>query len=134
MSRLASTFLALCFFTTIYAQDTGTVYLMRKTGISGTATAFTAFIDGELVCRLNNKRYSLHEVPVGEHTITVQFGGKKAKDKAEPITVIVKPGEPTFIQMVMEVRAFINNLYCQEVTEGSARPVLRQLKEDTKCL
>lgn len=116
------------------AQETGTLYFMRKTGFSGTASAFSAFIDGELVCRLNNKRFSVHEVPAGEHTITVQFVGKSAKDKAEPITVTVKSGEPAFVQMVLEVRAIVNNLYCQEITESSARPVLLRLKEDDKCL
>ena len=38
-------------------QDTGTIYFIRSTGFAGSATAFTAFIDDELVCKLNNKRY-----------------------------------------------------------------------------
>lgn len=75
----------------------------------------------------------MHEVPAGEHTITVQFSGKDAKEKAEPISVMVEPGQPTFVQMVLEARAIINNLYCLEITESSARPILRKLKEDTKC-
>ncbi|MCI4647379.1 DUF2846 domain-containing protein [Phaeodactylibacter sp.] len=133
MKTLTYVFLTICFCSTLHAQKSGTIYFMRLTGISGTVSAFNAFIDGELVCRLNNKKFSVHEVPAGEHTITVQFSGKNAKEKAEPITVTVEPGQPVFVQMVLEVRAIINNLYCQEITESSARPVLRKLKEDTKC-
>ncbi|MCR9101816.1 MAG: DUF2846 domain-containing protein [bacterium] len=134
MKALIFLFFAIFCCSTFYAQETGTIYLMRKTGISGTVSAFNAFIDGELVCRLNNKKFSVHEVPAGEHIITVQFSGKNAKDKAEPITVMVKPGQPVFVQMVLEARVVINNLYCLEITESSARPILRKLKEDSKCL
>lgn len=134
MKALIFLFFAICCCSASYAQETGTIYLMRKTGMSGTVSAFNAFIDGELVCRLNNKKFSVHEVPAGEHIITVQFSGKSAKDKAEPITVMVKPGQPVFVQMVLEAGVVINNLYCLEITESSARPILRKLKEDSKCL
>ena len=97
MKKLTYIFLTICFCSTLHAQETGTIYFMRKTGISGTVSAFNAFIDGE------------------------------------PISVMVEPGQPTFVQMVLEARAIINNLYCLEITESSARPILRKLKEDTKC-
>lgn len=133
MKKLTYIFLTICFCSTLHAQETGTIYFMRKTGFSGMVSAFNAFIDGELACRLNNKKFSVHEVPPGEHTITVQFNGKSAKENAEPITVVVEPGKPVFVQMVLEARAIINNLYCLEITESSARPILRKLKEETDC-
>lgn len=116
------------------AQEKGTVYFMRSTGFQGSATAFTAFIDGELACKLNNKRFSVHEVEPGEHQFTVQFAGKAAKEKAEPITINIEAGKTYYVQMVFQTGAFVNNLYCQEVTESSAKPVMDTLKEDTKCL
>jgi hypothetical protein len=100
----------------------------------GSASAFTAFIDGELACKLNNKKYSIHEVAAGEHQFTVQFGGKKSKKKAEPITINIEAGNTYYIQMVFQTGAFVNNLYCQEVTESSAKTILSDLEEDTKCL
>lgn len=120
--------------TSLMAQEKGTVYFMRSTGFQGSAAAFTAFIDGELACKLNNKKYSIHEVEPGEHQFTVQFAGKAAKEKAEPITINVEAGKTYYVQMVFQTGAFVNNLYCQEVTEGSAKPVMDSLKEDTKCL
>lgn len=116
-----------------WGQETGQIYFIRSTGFQGSLTAFTAFIDGELACKLNNKKYSIHDVVPGEHQITVQFAGKKSKAKAEPITINVKAKKTYYVQMVFQSGAFVNNLYCQEVTENSAQAVLPDLVEDTKC-
>ena len=111
----------------------GKVYFIRSTGFQGSAAAFTAFIDNQLVCKLNNKRYSIHEVPVGEHTFTVQFGGKQSKAKAEPIVINVEEGKSYYVQMIFQTGALKNNLYCQEVTENSANTIMVNCVEDTKC-
>src|SRR5690348_4737605 len=62
---------------------TGTVYFLRSTGWNMSAGPFPAFIDGELACKLNNKRYSIHQLPEGMHEFSVQFMGKKSKEKIE---------------------------------------------------
>jgi hypothetical protein len=116
------------------STNTATVYFLRSTGFNGSMSAFTAFIDDTLVCKLNNKRYSIHTIQPGSHKFTVQFAGKKSKDKAEPITINAEAGKTYYIQMIFQPGAFVNNLYCQEVTENSAKAMLPKLKEDTKCL
>ncbi|MDN3677355.1 DUF2846 domain-containing protein [Flavobacterium paronense] len=117
-----------------YSQETkAKVYFIRSTGFQGSATAFTAFIDKQLVCKLNNKKYSIHELEPGEHVFTVQFGGKKAKEKAEPITINIEAGKTYYIQMIFQTGLFVNNLYCQEVTENSAKTILIDCVEDTEC-
>lgn len=113
---------------------TATVYFMRSTGFNGSMSGFTAFIDDTLVCKLNNKRYSIHTIQAGPHKFTVQFAGKKSKDKAEPIVIDAEAGKTYYVQMIFQPGAFVNNLYCQEVTENSAKAMLPKLKEDTKCL
>ena len=121
-----------------YSQDTvsadmATVYFMRSTGFQGSATAFTSFIDDTIVCKLNNKRYSVHTIAPGEHKFTVQFAGKKSKDKAEAVHINTEAGKAYYIQMIFQPGAFVNNLYCQEVTENSAKTMLPAMKLDTKC-
>lgn len=120
------------------AQDTtssnmATVYFIRSTGFQGSATAFTAFIDDSVVCKLNNKRFSIHTIVPEQHKFTVQFAGKKPKEKAEAIHINTEAGKTYYIQMIFQPGAFINNLYCQEVTENSAKTMLPALKQDTKC-
>lgn len=115
-------------------SNTAKVIIMRSTGYAGSATAFTAFIDDSLVCKLNNKRFSAHYVQPGEHSFSVQFAGKNSKEKAERIKINTEPGKTYFVQLIFQSGAFVNNLYCQEVTESSANLILPKLKEDTKCL
>jgi hypothetical protein len=111
----------------------GKVYFFRSTGFQGSAVAFTVFIDKQLVCKLNNKKFSIHNVKVGEHSFAVQFGGKTAKEKAEIIKINIEEGKTYYIQLVFQTGLLINNLYCQEVTENSAKTVLSNCVEDTKC-
>ena len=143
MSRFSS--LLLIILSTIsfnlFAQDsntseseTGTICFIRSTGFAGSATAFKTFIDKEFVCKLNNKKYSFHEVSAGKHLCSVQFGGRKSKEKAEKFEVDVKPGKVTYVQLVFETGAFVNNVYCEEVTENTANNKMKKLKEDIKCL
>ncbi len=121
------------------AQDTtkvatGKIYFLRSTGFAGSAAAFKTFIDGKFVCKLNNKKYSIHEVPAGKHECSVQFGGKVSKESAEKFEVQVEPGKITYVQLVFEMGAFINNIYCEEVTENTAKKKMGIMVEDTKCL
>lgn len=110
-----------------------TVYFMRSTGFAGSATAFTAFINDSIVCKLNNKRYSIHTIMPGKHKFTVQFAGKKSKEKAEAVYIETEAGKAYYIQMIFQPGAFVNNLYCQEVTENSAKTLLPAMKQDVKC-
>jgi len=114
--------------------ETGKICFIRSTGFQGSAQAFKTFIDEQFVCKLNNKRYSYHEVAPGIHTCSVQFGGKKSKEKAEKFEVDVKPGETTYVQLVFETGILINNVYCEEITENTALQKISTLKEDEKCL
>lgn len=114
--------------------ETGKIYFLRSTGFQGSAVPFKTFIDGVFVCKLNNKKYSIHEVPVGKHECSVQFGGKTSKEKAEKFEVQVEPGKITYVQLVFETGLFINNIYCEEVTENTAKKKMEIMEEDTKCL
>lgn len=119
---------------TISSDPNATVYFIRSTGFNGSLVPFTAFIDKQLVCKLNNKKYSTHQVAPGEHIFTVQFAGKQAKDKAEPIVIKVEAGKTYYVQMVFQAGVLKNNLYCQEVTEMSAKAVMPALSLDNDCM
>lgn len=111
--------------------QTAKVYFMRSTGFTGSAQGFTVFIDDNIVCKLNNKRYSVHEVAPGTHRFSVQFAGKNSKDKAERIEISTEAGKTYYIQLIFQNGLLKNNLYCQEVTENSAKTMLGNLKEDS---
>jgi hypothetical protein len=116
------------------AGATAKVIFMRSTGGQGSLTAFSAFIDDQLVCRLNNKHFSTHTVPAGSHTVSVNVAGKTTTEKTDHITINAEAGKTYYIQMVSKVGLLINNLSCKEVTEDAAQKVLSKLKEDSGCL
>jgi Protein of unknown function (DUF2846) len=116
------------------AKQSGKVYFLRSTGYNGSAAGFTVFIDDEVVCKLNNKRFSIHDVPAGTHTFSSQFAGKTSKEKAERIEIKIEAGKTYYIQLIFQGGLFVNNLYCQEVTESSAKTMMNKLTEDKKCL
>ncbi len=116
-----------------HEKQTGYIYFLRATGFQGSASAFKVFIDEEFVCKLNNKMYSIHEVPVGNHTCSVQFGGKKSKKNAEKFEVTVEPGKNVYMRVVFESGVFKNNTYCEEITESSAKRSMNEMTQDTDC-
>lgn len=109
------------------------VYFIRSTGFQGSVQGFTTFIDDQVVCKLNNKKFSIHEVTPGRHQFSVQLAGKQAKQKAERIEIDMEPGKTYYIQLIFQTGIIKNNVYCQEVTKSSAMTMLNNLKEDS-CL
>ena len=105
----------------------GLVYFLRGKGHAGSATAFSALIDNERVCKLNNRRYSVHRVEPGEHEFKAQFGGKKGKEKAEIAVIEIEAGKTYYLQMIMQASFWVNDVSAQEITRNSA---LRLFKED----
>lgn len=113
----------------------GLVYFLRGKNYAGSATAFSAIIDENRVCKLNNRRYSMHEVEPGEHEFKAQFGGKKGKKKAEISKVEIKAGETYYFQMIMHMNFWYGNVYPQEITRNGALRLLEndKLKLDPYC-
>ncbi len=135
-------FLGLTICGTIAAQDyvqevdedtPGKIMFIRTTGYMGSASAIRVFIDEEFVCKLNNNKYSLHEVPAGTHLCSAQFGGKTSKEKAEKFDVEVRPGETVYMTLVLETGVMVNTVYAEEVTPRTADWKMAKLEQDLKC-
>ncbi|MDZ7612714.1 MAG: DUF2846 domain-containing protein [Flavobacteriaceae bacterium] len=115
--------------------DFGLVYFIRGKGFSGSATSFSAIIDDVNVCNLNNRSYSVHQVTPGLHQFKAQFGGKKGKSKAEILEINVEPGKTYYVQMLMQMSFWVNDLTSQEITRNSALGLIKEdeIKLDEKC-
>ncbi len=113
----------------------GLVYFLRGKNHAWSYLAFSALVDEDRVCKLNNRRYSMHEVAVGEHNFRVQVGGKKGKKKAEITTINVEAGKTYYLQMIMHANYWWTNVYPQEITRNGALRLLEtdKLKLDPYC-
>ena len=93
----------------------------------GSATPFSAIIDEVRVCKLNNRKYSVHQVSPGEHEFKAQFGGKKGKKKAEIAKINIEAGGTYYIQMVRQSSFVSADVIAMEITRNSA---LRLIEDD----
>lgn len=118
-----------------FAQETATVFIARKKIYTGYYGPIKVFMDGKLICRINNNQYSIHNVPTGQHKFSVQWEGKNAKEGAseEGIDVDVEAGKEYYIKTNREDRGIKSILILQEVTANTWKKVKEGLDPDD-CL
>ncbi len=115
--------------------DYGLVYIMRGKEMMGSAEGFKTFIDDVGVCRLKNRHYSAHKLSPGEHTFKAQFGGKKAKKKAEIVLIDIEAGGTYYINLVVHTNYWWSDVTPREITRNSALRLFRddEIKLDPDC-
>ena len=128
--------LAACWSTDSMAQGssetTGTVYLLRRTGYSGSMDGYSVFMDGSRICLLNNKKYSVHQVPVGEHKFSVRFNGNNEKESTEQVVITVGAGKDYYIT-IDQRSGWTVKLTLQELAASSGKKAMEDLTRDDNC-
>lgn len=115
-------------FTSFAQSGTGEICFIRATGYVASAVNFKAYIDDSLACKLKNKTYSIHTVPVGEHTVSARNTGLGSRKPSAPFKVTVEAGKITYVDVV-----WANDVYCEEITKNSAETKMKKLKQNTAC-
>jgi hypothetical protein len=114
--------------------ETGKIYFLRATGFALWNAPFKTFIDGKLVCKLYNNEYSIHDIAEGTHECSVQFHGSKSKEKTEKFKITILRGKLTYVQLSIKVGFVISKVYCEEITENTAKEKIIKMKENTEFL
>jgi hypothetical protein len=126
------------FFTTSFGAfsqtKTGQVYLIRYTGYTGSAVNYSFYVDDQLICKLKNKSFSIHDLPVGEHSISVVSGGLSNGKKSTPLKIMVVEGKVNYVSVVSTQSGYVNKITCQEITQNSADPILAKTTQKMNCL
>ncbi len=128
MKKTILTILFLCVFASLksFAQ-TGQICFIRSTGTTGSVVNISVYIDDSLVCKLKNKSYSLHDVPVGDHTVSAVSGGLASKRKI-PFKVTVADGKISYVNILN-----MSNIATEEVTENTGSQKIKTLIQNTGC-
>ncbi|SEA45408.1 DUF2846 domain-containing protein [Pedobacter hartonius] len=121
-------------FTAFSQTNAGQVYLIRSTGYTGSAVNYSFYIDDQLICKLKNKSFSIHDLGAGEHTLSVVSGGLSTGKKSPPLKIMVAEGKTNYVSVVSTQSGYANKITCQEITQNSAEPVLAKAKEKKDCL
>lgn len=127
-------FLLTASFTAFSQTDSGQACLIRSTGYTGSAVNYSFYIDGQLACKLKNKSYSLHDLSIGEHTISVVSGGLSNAKKSPPLKIMVVKNQVNYVSAVSTQSGYANKITCQEITKNSADPILAKAKQKKDCL
>ena len=125
--------LSICYVgnTAYIAQNKGgRIYFIRPYSFVESAIPFNIYIDDTLVCKIKNKKFSIHEVQVGEHSITARNNGLSSHKPTEPVTVKAESGKDVYIKL-----SLVNEkIEVKEMTEFSAEYDLKKLKPMDRCL
>lgn len=128
------TFMLIISFSAFSQDKTGQVYLIRATGYTGAAVNYRLYIDNNLVCKLKNKSFSIQDLSVGEHTVSVASGGISNGKQSAPLKITVAEGKVNYISIVSTQSGYVNKLTCQEITKNSADPLLAKSTQNKNCL
>lgn len=135
MKSLILSISVLLFSIHLSAQETAEVYVLRKTGYNASLVGFNLIMDGDLLCKSKNKSYSVHQVPVGDHSFQARLLGKKKmkKKSMEPLDLTFEAGETYYLQLNLKTRAFDSQVDVQEITKSSANRIMPDLKLQENC-
>jgi uncharacterized Fe-S cluster-containing radical SAM superfamily enzyme len=109
------------------------VYFMRSVGAKAASGAFNIFIDDVMICKINEGKFVLREIPAGIHYVSVQSMGKKSSDKIDKTYIEMEAGKTYYIQTVIRFGEFFSYVRCREVTNNTAKLLLPKLREDKSC-
>jgi hypothetical protein len=121
-------------FGAIAQAKTGQVYLIRVTGYTGLAVNYSFYLDDRLICKQKNKSFSIHDIPVGDHTISVVSGGISNGKKSTPLKITVAEGKVNYVSVVSTQAGYVNKITTQEITKNSAEPLLAKATQKKDCL
>ncbi len=120
-----------------FAQETAKVFIARKKIYTGTGGPLKVFVDDNLVCRINNNKYSVHDIPAGTHRFSVQYYSKESKDGKfqdfGAIEINVEAGKEYYIKSSLQTKKMLTHVILEEITANSWGKVKDGLDQDD-CL
>ena len=114
-------------------QAKSTVYFLRKTGYAGSMAGYQVFIDDQVICKLNNSKYVVREIPAGKHIFSVQFYGATSKAKAEKLEINMEAGKTYYVQVTQGGKVTTGDTWCEQMEEPAALELLKKLNIDEDC-
>ena len=116
------------------AQDTfATIYFLRETGYLGKAGAFKVFVNNDYLCKISDNRYITTTIEPGPHAVSAQYYGTTLKDNVEKFEFVAEAGKTYYFSVTQVTGAFVNNIFCEEVTEATGKNKLKGLRYDPDC-
>jgi hypothetical protein len=120
-------------------QDTtgfAKVYFIREPAVLPGQRPFNYFkvyIDATLVCILDERRYSVHDVPAGRHTLRVYPRAMNPERYSHEKTIQITAGKSYYIALDFHSYNAPTPVVIHPLTEDLAQIILPSLKQDKSC-
>jgi hypothetical protein len=105
------------------------IYFIRDDASKKARIKVRVLIDQMLVCGLDRNSYSVHSIKAGKHNISAEYG--LARKKNTEITT--EPDKNYYIRIIYKIGAIVCDIYCVEIDETLAVPILPSLKINSEC-
>jgi hypothetical protein len=115
-----------------HESESSKIFIIRDTGFVGSAGRFRFFMNDELICKIANKRYSVHKVEPGKHMIGFRERGRRLRDVDDRLVINVEPGEIVYIQLFLE-SGLATNLTFLEMDKYEAKLQMSKLLRNESC-
>jgi hypothetical protein len=110
-----------------------TVLVARKKLYTGAQGAVKIFMDGQIICEIENNAFTAHQVVAGEHTFSAQWFSKKSKKESDrdlDLKLTLQPGKQYFLQLATQNKGLITYALLQEITDSTWTRTKDGLHED----
>lgn len=102
------------------------IYIIRSTGVTGSAVNFRVLVDSVAYCKIKNNRYSVIYVNPGMHNFyATTWDAPKPKEKLA-LKIPVEAGKTYYLAIRIKERFFGNEIFTEEVTYNTAAPLLEK--------
>ncbi|MCR9290996.1 MAG: hypothetical protein NXI23_26810 [Bacteroidetes bacterium] len=115
---------------TSVSNDESEIIFIRNTGTDFWLVPYKTFINDELVCKINHRKYFRHKVAPGTYNFAVQFSGKKRKGKTSRRNIEVLPRKKHFILIIYMQGIWTSEIDAIEINEETAMTYLKGMKKD----
>jgi len=132
MKKILSILFVILLANSVHAQN-GKVYFLRSDGFPPLLGSYNVFIDDGRVCKLVNKRFSMHSIVPGDHVVSSQILGNKPGKKVDRDKKQIEAGKTYYIQVFYKHGLFSNKLKTRELDEKAAKKLMANLKEEKNC-
>jgi hypothetical protein len=109
--------------------NTAKVYVIRATGITGSAVKLRVLVDSIMYCRIRNNRYAVMYIQPGTHDFyATSWDGPKPKEKLA-LNMPVEAGKTYYLSIRMRSGFWQNEIFVEEVTYNTAAPLLQKYQQ-----
>lgn len=114
----------------ITQDDKATLVFYRKGQFGGALQNYNVYVNGKKLCKISNGKFFSYNMTPGEAYLTSKAGGVEVFKKKETFSLDVEAGKTYYIECNLKRSLTRYRMEFTEVTQNTAKNVMKKLEED----